>query len=206
MIRSPRHLFESQFEFIANVDTPERIIPGDKPEIAFLGRSNVGKSTLINTLTRQPSLARTSTTPGRTQALIFFENSAGLRLVDMPGYGYARASKKDIRRWQKLSRLYLQERRALARLILLIDSRRGLQEVDHEMMKELDQWGVSYCVVLTKADKLKKEAQAKVMTETVEGLKRHPAAYPEPILTSAKKAYNLKALQAYIYEAVAALL
>lgn len=190
-----RALFAGPCEFQRGVVELEQLPPARLPELAFIGRSNVGKSSLINALTGRKGLARASNTPGRTQELNFFLLGNKLMLVDLPGYGYARAPKKLVDRWNELIRGYLRGRPNLRRVILLIDSRRGLMESDHEMMTLLDDAAVSYQCVLTKADKLSASQAEKMLAETLEGLKGHPAAYPECLLTSAEKGDGIAALR-----------
>lgn len=182
-----RHLFAQECTFVRGVarlaDLPEPSLP----EVAFAGRSNVGKSSLLNALTGRKTLARTSNTPGRTRELNFFDLAGRLMLVDLPGYGYARASKSDIARWNATLRDYLRGRPNLQRLCLLVDARHGLKAGDEEMMEMLDQSAVVYRVVLTKVDKLKAGEREACLADVEAALKRHPAALPEPILTSARK-------------------
>jgi GTP-binding protein len=167
-------------------------------EVAFAGRSNVGKSSLINALTGRNGLARTSHTPGRTQELIFFDGprDGNLRLVDMPGYGYAQASKTKISAWTELIHKFLQGRSNLARIYVLIDSRHGLKEVDHDILKTLDRAAVSYQIVLTKADQVKKVELEERIATTLAALKTHPAAYPEVLATSSRTGAGMPELRA----------
>ena len=166
------------------------------PEIAFAGRSNVGKSSLLNALTGRRTLARTSNTPGRTRQINFFDLDRRLMLVDLPGYGYAEAPKNEIRRWTASLRGYLRTRTTLCRVCLLVDSRHGIKEIDHPLMQMLDEWGVSYQVVLTKTDKTGAGALALIAERTAAELAAHTAAYPEIHLTSAVKRYGITALRA----------
>lgn len=169
-------------------------------EVAFAGRSNVGKSSLINALTGQSGLARTSNTPGRTQELNLFvpERDAGLALVDMPGYGYAEAPKDKVDVWNDLIRAYLRGRPNLRRVYVLIDARHGVKKNDEEVMTLLDKAAVSYQVVLTKIDKLKPAGVPKVLADTAEAIRKRPAAYPEVIATSSEKGAGLDDLRAAI--------
>lgn len=177
--------------------------PEGPPEIAFAGRSNVGKSSLINKLLNQKNLARTSNTPGRTQELNFFipdplegeTHLPPLALIDMPGYGYAEAPKQQVENWTKLVFAYLQGRTTLKRVYLLIDIRHGIKKNDEDVLKLLDKAAVSYQIVLTKADKipLAKVQECLHKTETV--LKKHPAAFPAILVTSSEKAYGIEDLQ-----------
>jgi GTP-binding protein len=172
--------------------------PEGSPEIAFAGRSNVGKSSLVNALTGRNSLARTSRTPGRTQELIFFDLNGKARLVDMPGYGYAAVAKSKSESWGELARDYLRGRPSLVRVFVLVDSRHGLKESDHETMRALDAAAVSYAVVLTKGDEVKAADQSGRIASTLEGLRKHVAAYPEVILTSSRTGDGITELRAHI--------
>ena len=170
-------------------------------EIAFAGRSNVGKSSLVNALTNRKTLARTSQTPGRTRQLIFFElqhNITKLRLVDLPGYGYAKAPKKDIQSWTSLTVRYLKGRPSLRTICLLIDSRRGIGVYDELIMKELDKAAVSWIVILTKADKLSVEEIEKIKDSTIKKISRYTAAYPEILVTSSLKSEGIPTLRTYL--------
>lgn len=193
-----RWLFAQSCTFMRGVaeldDLPE---PG-LPEVAFAGRSNCGKSSLLNALTGRRSLARTSNTPGRTQQLNFFDLGGKLWLVDMPGYGYARAAKTDIAAWTQTVRDYLRGRPTLRRLCILIDARHGIKTNDKEMMAMLDTAAVAYQVVLTKVDKLSAGALTARIAATAQALKHHPAALPDPIATSARNGDGIEALRADI--------
>jgi len=167
-------------------------------EVAFAGRSNVGKSSLLNALTGRRNLARASNTPGRTRLLNFFDLGGRLVLVDLPGYGYARASKSDIARWTALTRGYLKGRPQLRRVCLLVDSRHGLKASDRQVMEELDTAAVSYQIVLTKADKVKPGPLKRMVTETEAAISRHPAAHPLCLPTSAETGAGLPELRAVL--------
>lgn len=175
-------------------DLPE----GSKPEVAFAGRSNVGKSSLLNALVGQKQLARTSNTPGRTREVNFFLLDDRAHLVDLPGYGYARAPKAQVAGWNRLIEDYLRGRPGLKRVFLLIDARHGLKNSDEPILKLMDISAVSYQVVLTKADKLKKGEIEKVLARTAAELARHPAAHPRVLVTSSAKGTGLSELRAEI--------
>ena len=168
------------------------------PEFAFIGRSNVGKSSLINALTGRSGLARASHTPGRTQELIFFDLGGKATLVDMPGYGYAAVAKSKSASWGQLVRDYLRGRPSLLRVFVLVDGRHGLKDSDHETMRMLDAAAVSYAVVLTKRDEVKASEQDARIAATLEGLRKHAAAYPEVIFTSARSGEGVAELRAHI--------
>lgn len=195
-LEAGRLLFAKECDFVWGAQTLDQIPEADLPEIAFAGRSNVGKSSLVNALTGRKTLARTSNTPGRTQQLNFFNLGGRLKLVDMPGYGYAKESKEKVEAWNDMVRRFLKGRVTLRRALVLIDSRHGLKPNDDEIMKMLDQAAVPYVVVLTKADKVKATALDAVVKSTQAGLKKHPAAFPEVHVTSSEKGMGIAELRA----------
>lgn len=190
-------LFAAPWAFMTAAVGLDHLPPGDALELAFAGRSNVGKSSLINALVGQNGLARTSNTPGRTQQLNFFSTEeAAVRLVDMPGYGFAKAPKEAVDGWQRLVRSYLYGRSNLGRVYVLIDSRHGLKKSDLETFDAFDSAAVSYQVILTKADKIKPPAVIRVTEETAKALSRRPAAYPHVIATSSQTGFGLDLVRA----------
>jgi GTP-binding protein len=192
-------LFRRPWRFLRSVPGLEHLPGQAGPEVAFAGRSNVGKSSLINALTKQRGLARTSNTPGRTQELNFFEApGGGLFIVDMPGYGFAQAPKAKVEQWTGLARDYLRGRPTLVRVFLLVDARHGLKPSDLAVMEVMDQAAVSYQVVLTKIDKIKPPELARTMQATAEETGRHAAAYPRLLATSARSGAGMAELQAQI--------
>ncbi len=193
-------LFKAPSTFVKGVVKVADLPQQGRPEAAFAGRSNVGKSSLINALTGQKSLARVSVTPGRTQELNFFTlgKDQAFYLVDMPGYGYARASKAEVKGWTRLIQDYLKGRRELKRVFLLIDARHGLKESDREIMTLMDEAAVSYQGVLTKADKPKAAELAAIEAKVAEELAKRPAAYPQLIATSARSGAGIPELRAAV--------
>lgn len=189
------NLFAKQCHFVAGAADASGLPEATLPEVAFAGRSNVGKSSLINALTGRKALARTSHTPGRTQQLNFFNLADQLMLVDLPGHGYAKVSRRQVADWTRLVRGYLAGRVTLRRVMLLVDSRHGLKDSDEELLSLLDEAAVPCQVVLTKIDKMKSEPLAKMVESVHNALKSHPAAHPVLLLTSAAKKRGLDELR-----------
>jgi GTP-binding protein len=198
-IEAARKLFAGNVAFVKGAVALTGMPEGDRPEIAFAGRSNVGKSSLINALCNRKNLARASNTPGRTQEINFFDLADGkFYIADLPGYGFAEAPKKNVDVWSKLNLSYLRKRPSLRRVFLLIDARRGVGEVDRGIMEQLDSSAVQYQVVLTKSDKIKKAELAEVIEATKAALMKQPAAHPHVITTSSEKGLGLPELRATI--------
>jgi GTP-binding protein len=197
-IGAGRRLFAPEWRFVSAAGSATSLPAMKGNEIAFVGRSNVGKSSLINALTNRLSLARTSHTPGRTQELVFFAADDQLTLVDMPGYGYAAAPKAKVAAWTALIHTYLRGRANLKRVYVLVDARRGLTEADDEVLETLDVAAVSYQIVLTKADEMKASELAACRDATGTALRKHPAAFPEALVTSARSGAGIPELRAAI--------
>jgi GTP-binding protein len=193
-----RLLLTGSVEFLKGAVAMDGLPPADRPEVCFAGRSNVGKSSLINALTGRRNLARASNTPGRTQEINYFTAGESRYLVDLPGYGYAEAPKPIVEKWQRLLRAYLAGRPTLRRAFVLIDTRHGIKEVDEEILKLLDRSAVTFQVVLTKADKVKLSDREAIFTQVRAALQKHPAAFPEIVLTSSEKGDGIETLRAIV--------
>lgn len=188
----------SNADFLKGVVAMNGLPADDRIEVCFAGRSNVGKSSLINALTGRKGLARASNTPGRTQEINFFTLTESHYLVDLPGYGFANAPLAVVEKWQRLLKQYLQGRVGLRRAFVLIDSRHGVKDVDEEIMSLLDSAAVTFQVVMTKADKVKEKDRAKIMDQVRSKLSKHPAAFPEIVLTSSEKGDGIPTIRALI--------
>lgn len=193
-----RLLFAGETTFVKGVVAMDGLPPPDRMEVCFAGRSNVGKSTLINALTGMKALARASNTPGRTQEINFFTAGDSHYLVDLPGYGYANAPVQVVEKWQRLLKQYLSGRQTLRRAFVLIDARHGVKKVDEEILSLLDSAAVTFQAILTKADKVKEADRAKVLDQVRKALAKHPAAYPEIVVTSSEKGWGIPTLRAII--------
>lgn len=193
-----RKLFAGGADFLKGVVAMDGLPPADRIEVCFAGRSNVGKSTLINALTGRKALARASNTPGRTQEINFFTLTERYYLVDLPGYGYAEAPVAVVQKWQKLLKAYLSGRATLRRAFVLIDTRHGAKQVDEEIMTLLDSAAVPFQVVMTKADKVRPKERDEALARTRAALAKHPAAYPEIIMTSSEIGEGIATLRATI--------
>ncbi|WP_120077200.1 ribosome biogenesis GTP-binding protein YihA/YsxC [Aurantiacibacter odishensis] len=200
LAKEASRLFSGRVEFLLSAPQLKHLPDPDYPEVAFAGRSNVGKSSLINALTGRKAIARTSVTPGRTQELNFFEvgDPTQFRFVDMPGYGFAKAPLKVVENWRKLVRTFLRGRVPLKRTLVLVDSRHGLKDTDRDMMTMLDEAAVGYRIVLTKADKVKASELETVRAKVEAEARKHPAAYPQIHATSSEKGMGLEELRAAI--------
>jgi GTP-binding protein len=200
LIEEARRLFSGRVDFLLSAPSLDFLPDGSLPEVAFAGRSNVGKSSLINAVTGRKAIARASVTPGRTQELNFFEvgEPTRFRLVDMPGYGFAKAPVKVVERWRRLVRDFLRGRQALRRTLVLIDSRHGIKPPDEEMMKMLDEAAVGYRLVLTKADKVKASELSATLAKVEAQARKHVAAYPVIHVTSAENGMGIPELRGAI--------
>lgn len=198
LAETARKLFAGSCDFIWGASSVDNLPPAKLPEVAFVGRSNAGKSSLINALTGRKTLARVSNTPGRTRQINFFDLGGRIVLADLPGYGYAKASKSLAEEWQNLIFAYLRGRANLARVFVLVDSRRGAMDTDREAFTLLDQAAVSYALALTKIDQLSAAERAQAESDIAHEARRHTAAYPETFSTSALKSSGLDALKAHI--------
>ncbi len=197
-VEKGRLLFAAGSDFLKGVVAMDGMPPGDRVEVCFAGRSNVGKSTLINAVTGRKALARASNTPGRTQEINFFTIADSHYLVDLPGYGFANAPVNVVEKWQRLLKAYLSGRANLRRAFVLIDSRHGVKKVDEDILTLLDKSAVPFQVVMTKADKVKASDLEKVLTQVRGALAKHPAAFPELVVTSSDKGEGIATLRAII--------
>lgn len=197
-IEAGRIMFAGETDFVKGVVAMDGLPPADRMEVCFAGRSNVGKSSLINALTGRKGLARASNTPGRTQEINYFTCGPEHYLVDLPGYGYANAPVKVVEKWQRLLKAYLSGRQTLRRAFVLIDARHGVKKVDEEILSLLDSSAVTFQIVMTKVDKVKSHDLEDVMVQVRAAIAKHPAAYPELIMTSSEKGVGIDVLRAVI--------
>ncbi len=197
-LEAGRMLFAGEINFMLSVVDMQGLPQTDLPEVCFAGRSNVGKSSLINAVCGRKNLARTSNTPGRTRELNYFNLADRLHMIDLPGYGFARAPKEVIARWTRLMNMFLQTRANLRRVFLLIDARHGLKDTDKQIMDVLDEGAISYQIVLTKSDKPKKTALEQVLTHTQDSIALRPAAYPEILFSSSHNKQGIDTIRARI--------
>ena len=197
-LKAKNSLFSSQVDFVKGVVSLDGFPPDDRPEVCFAGRSNVGKSSLLNAITKRKSLARTSNTPGRTQQINYFSVSNKLYIVDLPGYGYAKAPLYEVQKWQKLIYSYMSGRRNLKRIFLLIDIRHGIKSNDIEIMKLLDEAAVNYQIIFTKCDKIKGQVLENLVMEYAKSLDLQIAVYPEVIISSAQKKEGIEIIRSEI--------
>lgn len=198
-VEAARKLFAGPCEFISGAASVESLPPIALPEVAFAGRSNVGKSSLVNALTGRRTLARVSARPGHTRQINFFDLAGRLHLVDLPGYGFAQVSKSMKETWQDLASAYLRGRPTLKRVCLLIDSRHGVKDSDHETMKNLDSAAVSYQLILTKTDQLRQAEIPRAIASAEAAARKHGAAHPEALPTSSETGFGIPELRAEIF-------
>jgi len=197
-LKAKNSLFSSQIDFVKGVVSLDGFPPDDRPEVCFAGRSNVGKSSLLNAITKRKSLARTSNTPGRTQQINYFSVSNKLYIVDLPGYGYAKAPLHEVKKWQKLVFSYMSGRRNLKRIFLLIDIRHGIKSNDIEIMSLLDEAAVNYQIVFTKCDKIKGQVLENLVMDHAKSLDSQIAVYPEVIISSAQQKEGIEIIRSEI--------
>ena len=197
-LKAKNSLFSSQVDFVKGVVSLDGFPPDDRPEVCFAGRSNVGKSSLLNAITKRKSLARTSNTPGRTQQINYFSVSNKLYIVDLPGYGYAKAPLHEVKKWQKLVFSYMSGRRNLKRIFLLIDIRHGIKSNDIEIMNLLDEAAVNYQIIFTKCDKIKGQTLENLVMDYAKSLDSQIAVYPEVIISSAQKKEGIEIIRSEI--------
>ena len=197
-LKAKNSLFSSQVDFVKGVVSLDGFPPDDRPEVCFAGRSNVGKSSLLNAITKRKSLARTSNTPGRTQQINYFSVSNKLYIVDLPGYGYAKAPLHEVKKWQKLVFSYMSGRRNLKRIFLLIDIRHGIKSNDIEIMNLLDEAAVNYQIIFTKCDKIKGQTLENLVMDYTKSLDPQIAVYPEVIISSAQQKEGIEIIRSEI--------